>query len=278
MVPSIYMAIVCVDPRCRRGLDAYSSWGRSFLEEFPGSELQFFHRDNFALVPGRSVCVPGPWDYPYQAVLDQDFASARDFFRRGYFEWYIRTSYDVYCHLPTLRALIGSLERFANPRSDIVVKGEAFRHPPADDPTLIDWIHGGSGWLMSRAAVTAFLVQESEMRKDQELMGDDVIFGRSLAALGLLLADVFSGAFQGSPIPETIYEALEQNMNFDAVAVACSRSGESFHPRVRVRDRAFLHNGREVNWAVKLGRRILEEAGERLWLESSANMSWFCRT
>jgi hypothetical protein len=273
---SVYMAVVCVDPYCARGLDSYASWGRAFLAAFPGSELQFFHRANVSLVPGRSVCVPGAWEQPLDAVLAQDFASARAFLARADLAWYVRTSYDAYCHVANLRALVGALELAADPLSDVVVRGEAFARATGE----VDWVHGGAGWLMSRAAAAAFVAQEPRLRALRDArppVGDDVLFGDFLRGAGLRAAAVRSGAFQGAPVREALYRRLERRFDLAALAVNCSPAGERFHPRARVRDLVFLHNGRTVNWAVKFGRRIVEEAGDALWIESSATEAWFCR-
>jgi hypothetical protein len=275
----IYLAVGCVDRLCRRGLELYSSWGTSFLREFPDSDIQFFMSANVTLIPGRSNFVPAPMGPAFRSLFEQDFASVRDFLSRQRFAWYIRTTYDVYCYLPNLHSLMRTLISSVNPYTDIVIKGEAML-PRGNKADEVGWVHGGPGWLMSHRAAVEFIKREAALRELNShcSSGDDVLFGAFVRSLNLTMKDVFSEAFFGFPICKDHYQSFNRQLNFSRIAVRCSRFVGVWHNPTQVAKIAFLHNGHRVNWAVILGRRIIEGAPPWLYLQIRGWDAEFCKS
>jgi hypothetical protein len=283
---ALYIAVICIDPMCNRGRDLYHSWGGEFMLSGDGSMLQFFMASAVPFFQHCSQVVPFV-EHPSSApdaqgkrppVVDHAFylnyASAHYFLENTTLHWYIRTTYDTYVHLPHLRALIADLNAQYSPLTDIVLKGEMISHHGH-----LLFIHGGPGWIMSRAAVEKFVEYEGSLTElfQSSTAGDDVFMAPFASWLNLTHKDVFSPLFCGPPISPTDYEQLNATKSFAVIEVICPLT-PAFHRLLKVRDLVFLHNGESVNWAALIGRWMIDEAPDDVYIEAASTVSRLCRT
>jgi hypothetical protein len=266
------MAVVCVDPRCERGRDLYAAWGRDFPKAFGGSTLHFFHRANVAISEGHSHVVAVPSERTWRSVFHLNYAAAHHFLETTWLPWFVRTSYDVWCHFGNLRKLLCDFNSKYDPSRPVVIKGEAFRN----DNTYT-WIHGGPGWIMSRRAVEKYIQHEDWMRQlnAQIIVGDDVTIADFAHRLNLTFQDVFSGAFFGGPLIIDQFLFLNRSFAMADIKMDCP-STDTWHPFIRAKDVAFYHNGHKINWVNQFGDRLVDEAPHNLSMEGWPGGGKFC--
>jgi hypothetical protein len=88
------------------------------------------------------------------------------------FKWFIRTTEDAFVHLKRLPQMLRDLEQQFDPLKDFVFKGQSV----SLDTTVI-FVHGGSGWIMSRAACEFYQANMAEINRIffAEPWGDDLM-------------------------------------------------------------------------------------------------------
>jgi hypothetical protein len=272
----VYMAVICGRYDCSRGRDAYYSWGRSFRESWPGSTLRFFMADSVAFFAGFGQTVPvrPGWDFgiPARHCFWLDLASAHHFLENTSLMWYIRTTYDTYVHLPNLGDLMDDLNARYLPVFDIVMKGEAL-----SIGKTLEFVHGGPGWIMSRAAAAKFVAHEHAMIEMHTNLsvGDDVIFSKFAVDFGLRPEDIFSPRFCGAPLDAASWKLFNDTRKFDGLDVMCPLEPLA-HPLLRVTQLVFLHNGQKTDWVNPLGEWLITEAPDNLYIEAVEHEARFC--
>jgi hypothetical protein len=186
--------------------------------------------------------------------------------------WFIRTSYDVWCHFGNLRKLISNLRHAYDPFRELVVKGEAFLH--GDTYT---WIHGGPGWIMSRLAVEKYIERETWMRwlNSQRFNGDDVTIANFTHSLNMTFEDVYSGAFFGGPLMIEQFQFLNKSFAMANIEMNCP-SISRWNPFIRARDLVFYHNGHSSNWVNQFRDRLVDEAPQDLFMEAWPGGGKYC--
>jgi hypothetical protein len=271
-IMGIYMAVVCVDPECERGRDLYAGWGRAFCDAFQPSQLHFFHAAPVTISEGHSHAVDVPSNWAWRGVFFLNYAAAHHLLETTLLPWFVRTSYDVWCHFGNFRKLMDNLTATFDPFRQVVIKGEAFL-----DHGDYTWIHGGPGWIMSRLAVEKFIEREEWMRRlnAQHFVGDDVMIAHFAHSLNLTFNDVFCGAFFGGPLifPQILF--LNSSFAMADIKMNCPSHGY-WHPFIRARDVAFFHNGHKINWVNQFRDRLADEAPPDLFLEGWPGGGKFC--
>ena len=196
----------------------------------------------------------------YRLSYYLSYQSALDFYDKTSLKLYLRTTYDVFVHIPNLMRFIRNLEKKYDPFRDIVMK--------ADHNT--NFLHGGSGWLMSRAAVSRLLGMEGEMtaKHRKEGCGGDVNIMHILKKLNQSFNDVHAQEFSGWPVLDDSCTPLIRS-GFDCTS-AVKRCSNAHHVS-RVRDIAVWHNGREKDYVSAIGRKIIDEAPMPFGIEYRAH-------
>jgi hypothetical protein len=209
----------------------------------------------------------------WRAFFYLGYAAAHRFLNETDLPWFIRTTYDVYLHLPNLIHFINELDLRYDPLRDIVLKGELIERPSGG----FAYIHGGPGWIMSRAAVKAYVELEKEVEAVyiSKGSGDDITIVNFTGRVGLRRKETFSNRFCGLPI-RGILDALDEKRDFSLVKENCSTNPE-FRQHIKLKDIAFLHNGQEVNWAVKIGDWLIRNAPDDVYIEATRFWANLCR-
>jgi hypothetical protein len=272
----VYMAVVCVNLHCERGKELDAEWGQEFVRLFPCSKLLYITGELLEFWTTNVVTVPiSPTE---QSRVSMPFVfnmgSARHFLEQTDLSWYIRTTYDCFCYLPNFKKWMRKLNSMYNPRTDMVIRGQAIM---AGINFL--FVHGGAGWLMSRAAVERYVELEGPLTAAYQGKGygDDVAYRDFLAMVNITPAQIDTTVFQGSPIRDSDYKALLQaNMSMDAVTLPCSHPRALQHSIYKMNEMVFLHNGQPRNWVMEFGKQIIGTAPDNIFVEPQQVDSRIC--
>ena len=191
----------------------------------------------------------------YRNAFYLNFASAHDFYENTSFKWYLRTTYDSFIHLPHLYHYIKELNEKYNPFEDIVMKGDHIRY----------FIHGGPGWIMSRAAVKEYLNMEEDMTRSYEntYSGDDVNIMMFSRKFNLSYEDIHTPEFSGWPVLDSSYQSLiSSKFNYSVIKNTCNRNLQP----AKVNTIIIWHNGRKKDYVNTIGKKIIDEAPDYLGL------------
>jgi hypothetical protein len=205
-------------------------------------------------------------------VWYRDYVSAHYFLENTSLVWYIRTTYDVYIRLPHYVKALNYLNHKYDPLKAIVFKGEMMGR--GGDP---NFIHGGPGWIMSRAAVERYISMEGSLsgRYANFIGGDDQFIVEFMRSMELKFQDIYEPWFSGPPIVG-IFDELNLSRNFSVITGECDPS-PGMHDLVKVNELVFLHNSPQVNWAFILGNWFIAQAPDDIFINPGHHSSRLCR-
>lgn len=265
---NLFISVIVVSPNSKRVPSLLDAWGYEFSNK-SANTLKIF-------TPFIEQTNSTYWIYvnvedknaaSFRKIFYCNFASARYFYQNTTFKWYLRTTYDCFIHLPNLYSFIHKLNSQYNPMKDIVFKGDH----------IGDFIHGGPGWIMSRAAVYEYLKMEDEMKIEynKSWHGDDVNIMLFPKKLNLTFQDVYVPEFAGWPVKDSSYSSLIQsNFNYSNISTICQRK---FQP-TKVNSIVIWHNGRAYDYVNTIGKKIIDEAPDFVGLHFFRHLGGeFCR-
>lgn len=256
---NLYIGVLVVRPSTVRISSLLKAWGYEFASK-PGNEFKIFtpFNENKNSTYWKHVNLSSKKDKKmssFRLMFYSNFASARDFYENTTLNWYLRTTYDCFIHLPHLYHFIHELNTQYDPTKDIVFKGDHTGR----------FIHGGPGWIMSRAAVYQYLKMEEEMETEflKNGFGDDVNIMMFPQKFNLTFNEVYTPEFVGWPVRDSSYSSLiESNFTYSNVSSAC---GKNMFP-VKVNSIIIWHNGCVNDYVNTIGKKIINEAPDFLGL------------
>ena len=258
----LYMQMITINPQnLSRITLGYKSWSRDFAKLFPKSILRVcspipipFERD-YQFLTRWNTSIP-----PIQNFLFTFIDCLHDFYYSTDYDWFIRTTEDCLVDIRKLPKYIQELEKYRDPKKDYVLKGHLIRSNVIVKGTNYGYIHGGSGWIMSRASAKQFIDNENEYIKSffsEYVKGDDVITFDMMNMMRLSPHEVNSKYFMGYPLDDASNEMIKTN-NYDR-AETCSNTENKLVPDLSLKDIVFWHSGRADMLALTDGYRILSE-------------------
>ena len=109
-----------------------------------------------------------------------------DFYHNSTLDWFFRLTDDVYVNMNNFATFINNLEDKYNPKEQAIIKGHL----------CATYLHGGSGWIMSRRGVELVLNVWNEVELPEA--PDDVIAPKLWEKAGLDTRQMHSEQFLGS--------------------------------------------------------------------------------
>lgn len=249
----LYIAVICILPKSPRVMSLLKSWGYEF-SKLQGITFKIFtpyEESDEQLFPSKyKVYVKTKFlGLLYRYAFYTSYASAHDYYENTTHKWYFRTTYDTFTHIGNLRKFIQKLNSKYNPDKDIVIKADHNKK----------FLHGGPGWVMSRAAVKYYLELEKEITKEYEKegCGDDVNIMHFINKTNLTFYDIHTQEFAGWPVYDNSYESLIMSkFNYSNITTYCRND---LHIS-RVNDIVNWHNGRKKDYVNTIGKRIINNA------------------
>ena len=199
----VYFATLVVNPQnLTRFFTTYKSWGCS---------IQFYSNESiFVPISTRKIIKWKRKQITYYLNGNMKFSSnlilgykegMLDFISNTSLKWFFRLTDDVYVNIHNFANFIQNLENEYNPLHDKVIKGQLCNGI---------FLHGGSGWIMSRKAVEEVLKIWDEVPIDPNL-ADDVFAPKLWKKAGIDILDTNSKDFLGSPIDYPDINYLENH-------------------------------------------------------------------
>lgn len=239
----------------------YRVWGRYIEELFPHSKFNFAfcRRINISgTITIMSHICQDAFLFPFKSAM-------LDFMNNTDLHWFIRTTDDVYVGLSQIAKLIGDLEKQYNPLQDIVVKGNAL--------VTGDWffLHGGSGWIMSRAAVEKLLsLEKIKPFNDRETDDTQIVYYFKLMGIDATNSDSLS--IIGTPINKSQKFEVLHKENYNELH-CCPKD----KPLTNAREISIWHCGDLELSALLYGDRFQKRAPNGTWIYNSYSSTKFCK-
>ena len=269
--PNLYIGVMIVKPSHIRVSSLLNAWGYEFASNH-GNVFRIFSPFNeernstYWKYVNLSSVNRGPISL-FRLLFYSNFASAQDFYQNTGLNWYLRTTYDCFIHLPKLYRFIQKLNRQYDPTKDIVFKGDHIGH----------FIHGGPGWIMSRAAVYEYLKMKDEMEDEyfKNGFGDDVNIMLFPKKYNLTFNEIYTPEFVGWPVKDSSYnDLINSNFNYSNVTTICKKELQ----KAKVNSIIIWHNGCPHDYVNTIGKKIINEAPDFLGLHFYNNFGGeFCR-
>lgn len=275
---SIYLSVLCIQPGCKRGVDSYLSWKDDLELYMPGVKVMFFGLESAPYFEERGMCkLIKNWVHEpeWRSAFHLNFISANEFYERTNYDWYVRTTYDVYIHALNFAKMMKRLWAKHDPQKDPVFIGQMM----TDNKNIAKYIHGGTGWIMSREAVRRYLNEEEYMQAEylKSAHGDDVGIVKMLQVLNKTHQECHTTQFVGPPLPSDAWEKLlaSKATNWDFLRECAPSSWRNFP--VPVKNIAFIHNGNKRNYVSAIGKDLIENAPSDVYIQSGFSESKICK-
>jgi hypothetical protein len=277
-VNGLYMGVICVSADCERGKDLWAAWGERFVTESKNSVFRFVTalKDGDFWSPLHiKVRIPANESNSLRHIFYMNLESVQHFVSTTSLPWYVRTTYDCFCYLPNLWKWIAKLNEKYDPYREIVFKGQSIM---SKDEFL--FVHGGSGWLLSRRAAQRMIEVEDKLKQmyKNRYFGDDVAIRDFLQLMNISWSQADSTVFQGSAINPIDYEAIvAANMSIArAISLSCPAPEHLMHGIYQLNKLVFMHNGLTRDWAMEIGEQLIRTAPDNIYVEPLYEDSRIC--
>jgi hypothetical protein len=179
------------------------------------------------------------------------------FLKETNLRWFIRTTEDVLVHLKRFPLFIRDLERQFDPLKDYVIQGQAVDINPGTT-----FIHGGAGWIMSRACAEFYVARLAAVNSTflSQPFGDDLMPNFFKDWINRTTEEMTTMAFVGSPMDDTARKRLKKG-DYDKLPICPSLPYQKHALRMTMylNETVVWHSGRNDLLPVTDGYRILSQ-------------------
>ena len=244
--PGVYFApIVVSEHNLTRIGTEYKVWGNNL--KFYSKESVFIPVATFSINKTfpKTVIYKPPKNAKKVHRLIYGFKEAMlDFYNNTSLNWFFRLTDDVYVDMENFALFINKLDEKYDPKKRAIIKGQL----------CATYLHGGSGWIISRRAVELVLnVWDKVELSDSP---DDVIAPNIWEKAGLDTREMHSDQFLGSRLNEK-YEEISAWKKLRACKTKII---------TRVSDIAVWHAGSNSMSVVVHGNEILRTVPENVYI------------
>ena len=252
---------------------AFGYWGKEFSEMF--KESRFVMTSPYKIQNASQYTFQTYYNRSYVTIQNAllDFVQClKDFYYHHDLDWIIRTTEDCFVDLKRLPEFIRSMNSQYDGKKDLVIKGHLIKSKGS-----FFYLHGGSGWIMSRAAAKHFIDNESKYISyflSCSPKGDDTITYNISQIAGIPADSMSSEVFLGTPFDENSIDILK-NSYFTNTSI-CTNWANSLKPKMDFSKIIFWHSGRSDMLPVIDGFRIMREMPKNLYIEFSKFFGYLC--
>ena len=276
---SIDMNVLVVNEfNLSRIFSSYQIWGKDFVQMFPNSNFNIISRRNISSLTKYAKTVF------FQENLEDDqnlifgFSETLSNFCTNTTKlWYIRTTEDTFIDIRHLQSFIDILEQKYSPFNDFIIQGQTCKID--EDYTFI---HGGSGWIMSRKAacdvndnMNSFLNEFFQIKS-----GDDIITHIIQKYYNLKNEDIKNEAFLGTKLNN---KSVQMLINRDYKNISkCMEYFDSTYKNplnkpIQLNKIVFWHSGRSDNFPIYDAYDILSTIPDNInvvFLDHESEICW----
>ncbi|EAY21149.1 hypothetical protein TVAG_283190 [Trichomonas vaginalis G3] len=271
---SVLVGILVVTPgNISRVIHTYQYWGLDFISSYPDSQLLIISSKDLTNYTSRSFL----FHTDPNLREDQNFAfgfieSLAYFVKNTTLRWYFRTTEDSLINVPKFQDFIDELESKYNPLTDIVILGQLCR---IDEDFA--FIHGGSGWIMSRYAAEMYEKNKEQIERIyfESIGGDDTITDSIRRVFNLTDEEMHSTSVLGVRLDDFSIRALRSN-NFTGIDVCPSMTTISTDRPIQLNKLIIWHSGREDTLPVVSGYDILNRVSDDIYVYYKPHWASVC--
>lgn len=273
------MIVLTVNPsNLSRVAESYHYWGKDFSELFKKSIIRYATPLDLPFEPDLQFI--SYWNNSIshiQNYLFQYIQNLHDFYYSTNLDWVIRTTEDCFVDIRQLGRYIEDLSRFKDPKKDLIIKGHLVRSSVIVNSTNLEFLHGGSGWIISRAMAKYILDNKEELIS---LMftgtnkGDDILTFDLINRLKLTSMEVQSYSFLGVPLTDESMEALQYG-RFNKIP-NCDFSADPLQYTFSFNKIIFWHNGKADSFTNNNGFRLISETPDEIKVQTKGLKAELC--
>ena len=268
---NVYILDIIVSERnLTRFQTAEKSWikklnkeSTSIIFKVASSTQRITNYENILYYVERKINPAFSFIYPFIYAM-KDFISNTDF------RWFFRTTDDVFINIELFDKLIQDYEHDYDPLNDFVIKGSV----------VSNYIHGGSGWIMSRYAVQRYLTFLEKYPISYEKAGDDVIFTNHIQQIFVRnLSNINDKHFIGTKLSKKSINMLQNDINTKKLSKIekCNNSIQNIYKMDEI---VVWHSGEKTMAIVEKApylNQIFQNISHLIFLETNSNGSLdFC--
>jgi hypothetical protein len=266
-----YLVSIVNSPDWARSRLLFQTWGMDFMRHFPRSLFRFSATAACADFSELTLLVRSP-ESGYRSFYYLYRAAVQHFLEATTLPWLIRTTEDCFVNVALLADYIARLSSAHDPYSEVVIQGQVIFTGRRQ------WfIHGGSGWVLSRAAAAAYWADIGALDRRYRRCahtGDDALmfhFVRRLPA-GPAPRAIDAAEFIGGPLSDADIAALRGRRALPPCDADVERAPADLRP---ISAAVFWHSGRTDNFPMTDGKRV--QADRRLAFDFAVRPSLVCR-
>jgi hypothetical protein len=259
---SLYMVVLLQNPRNLTRISvARTAWHNDFKLLFPSSFLLVGTErlpDGTEIPDAPLISPERPYIARDQKLLFVFHDHLHEFLSQTKLRWILRTTEDVFVHLQRLSLLIRELEDRFDPLKDIVIQGQAVDVDPG-----LTFIHGGAGWIMSRACAEFYAAHIAEINRTffDRFSADDMMPGFFKTMINFTTVQMTNDRFVGSPADLQTQERFHNNNYTDlSVCPSLALQIRSARMTMYLNRTTIWHAGTKDLVVVTDGYRLLSEA------------------
>ena len=246
----VYFASVLVaEYNLSRIYTSYRTYGNSIQYYSKNSRFEVYSK--IKVPPWRNKTRKYKQHHPFN-IIDLLFGwhqAMIDFIYQTDLPWFLRTTDDVFIYLPNFAKLINLLETIYDPYKDNVLKGHLCEY----------FIHGGSGWLLSRHAVQKIMKKYPTLDNfNLSNYGDDVQASFIFEELNIPIFRWNNKAFLGSPATTESLQSFSTG-DYSKLSV-CDKP-----IMTRIKDIAVWHCGNQNMECAVHGKEYIENIPENIY-------------
>lgn len=187
---------------------SYKQWGRYVTKFYPKCNFNIWcdYKINATNDTNNNevlISYPNPFKYHFvfnPVIIFYD--SCYYLLKNTQNRWLLRVTDDVFVDVFELQKYITHLEKIYDPLKHIVIKGEQTEH----------YLHGGAGYLISRAAAEALIEFDKEFPLEASDIGDDYLLGEIFSMLQK--GNMNTKSFASAVILAQSYEKLNKGISY----------------------------------------------------------------
>jgi hypothetical protein len=190
--------------------------------------------------------------------------------------WFIRTTEDAFVHLKRLPVMLRDLESRFDPLTDFVFKGQSIGLNPE-----ILYVHGGSGWIMSRFACEFYRDHRTYIHSTLPTLqsGDDVMPSILCSLRHINWTAMEDIRWAGSPLDDEAHQRLvDRNYSNLPICPTAKFQESQGRPGRALKDLVVWHSGRKEMMTVLAGYRVTAEVPRDVMLVHVDLATTLCRS
>ena len=272
----IYMQVLVInDKKLSRIKIMDQSWGSYFRIHWPTSIFQISNIQPVSGFENLTLVTTKPKNLTSSLqIYLLYFYDALESFVQTNLRWMIRTTEDCFVNIFKLNEFINDLEKHYNPLKDPIMKGQICN--------LFDvyyFIHGGSGWILSKAAAKKWINYKDEILKEffkHDLCGDDFMTEFFMKKLNIHYSFFHSDYFLGTPLNNEELYIMKNNLYSKLPSCTIENNPMVNRKLRKMKNIIFWHvSNRDLTPMLK-GYQIFSEMPNFVYFQLLENKSGLC--